>query len=307
MIPLSIPWLLLALVTSTIVLIFKRKWKAACLIMISILLLNFWYECIPLRFISTENEEKGQTIRAMSFNINGSSEDILTRLPEIIDFVTNNKPDVIFIAEYPELYYNKTDTLLKKYFRYSTQRDGSGHYFFSKYPISDQQWFSKGEEKLGVYRCTVYVDNDSIMLYGCHFASNNYTESKKYVTPDSIRDSEDVMTYYRNIHLAYKQREHESLLIVDDIKDKNVPVVVMGDFNDVGGSAAVKALEGTGLKDAWWEGGFGYGATIHKPLPYRIDHIMYSSGIELRKIDVISSEGLSDHDALYAEFGLKAN
>lgn len=304
---LALPWILLALILLTFVFLYRKKWLLCIGTLIIVLLLNNWTECVPLRLWKLSGGSEGKCIRVMSFNIDGSSEDILTRLPEIINFIQRYKPDVIFIAEYPELYYNKADTLLKKYFKYSTQRDGSGHYFFSKYPISAQKWFSEGEEKFGVYRCTVYVDKDSIILYGCHFASNNYTEKKKYITPDSIRDGEDVMTYYRNIQLAYRQREEESFLIVDDIKDKEVPVVVMGDFNDVGGSATVKALEGDGLKDAWWEGGFGYGATIHKPLPYRIDHIMYSSGIELRKIDVISSEGLSDHDALYAEFGLKAN
>ena len=75
----------------------------------------------------------------------------------------------------------------------------------------------------------------------------------------------------------------------------------MGDFNDVGGSKALRTLENAGLRDAWWEGGLGYGATIHKPLPYRIDHFMYSSELNIRNIKVISSNGLSDHDALYVE------
>lgn len=41
---------------------------------------------------------------------------------------------------------------------------------------------------------------------------------------------------------------------------------------------------------------------IHKPLPYRIDHIMFSEQFKLQKIEIVSSEGLSDYDALYAEF-----
>ena len=78
----------------------------------------------------------------------------------------------------------------------------------------------------------------------------------------------------------------------------------MGDLNDVGGSPTVKVLEDAGLSDAWWKGGFGYGATIHRPLPYRIDHIMYSDRVKLLHIEVVDSEGLSDHNALYAEFEL---
>ena len=105
----------------------------------------------------------------------------------------------------------------------------------------------------------------------------------------------------KDIQWAYNERAKAAKIISADILSQTMPVLVMGDFNDVGGSSAIKLLEKAGLKDAWWEGGFGYGATIHKPLSYRIDHIMYSSGLKLRKVEVASSEDLSDHDALYAE------
>ena len=59
------------------------------------------------------------------------------------------------------------------------------------------------------------------------------------------------------------------------------------------------------MKDAWWHGGFGYGATIHKPLPYRIDHILYSTDITLNGIKIMEKNGLSDHDGLIADFSHK--
>ena len=79
----------------------------------------------------------------------------------------------------------------------------------------------------------------------------------------------------------------------------------MGDFNDVYGSPVMDFFEDAGLKNAWWEGGFGYGATFHNPLPYRIDHILYSNYLNLKGIKKISAEGLSDHDALVADFEIK--
>lgn len=78
--------------------------------------------------------------------------------------------------------------------------------------------------------------------------------------------------------------------------------IIMGDFNDVSGSKPLNILEDAGFKDAWWDGGFGYGATIHHPLPFRIDHIMYNDGVELVEIKKVDSNGLSDHDALVATF-----
>lgn len=78
--------------------------------------------------------------------------------------------------------------------------------------------------------------------------------------------------------------------------------IIMGDFNDVGGSSALRAFKAAGFHDAWWKGGLVYGATIHYLLPYRIDHIMYNDKLTLKSIRKIDAKGLSDHDALEAEF-----
>lgn len=76
----------------------------------------------------------------------------------------------------------------------------------------------------------------------------------------------------------------------------------MGDLNEVCGALSMRMLEGAGYKDAWSKGGFGYGATIHHPLPYRIDHVLYNSGLKLKGIKKINAKGISDHDALVAVF-----
>ncbi len=77
----------------------------------------------------------------------------------------------------------------------------------------------------------------------------------------------------------------------------------MGDLNDVSGSYAVERIKKAGLKDAWWKGGFGYGATFHdKWLRLRLDHILYQNNkLKLQYVKVIDSD-LSDHDALVAGF-----
>lgn len=78
--------------------------------------------------------------------------------------------------------------------------------------------------------------------------------------------------------------------------------LVMGDLNDVCGLPALKKFATAGLKDAWSEGGFGYGATIHTPLPYRIDHILHNEGLVLKGVKVIDTSDISDHNALVAVF-----
>lgn len=75
----------------------------------------------------------------------------------------------------------------------------------------------------------------------------------------------------------------------------------MGSFNDVAGSEPLRKLSKAGFSEVWWKGGIGYGASIHHPLPYRIDHVMYKE-LELKSIQMINANGISDHDTLVSEF-----
>ena len=62
-----------------------------------------------------------------------------------------------------------------------------------------------------------------------------------------------------------------------------------------------------GLRDAWWDGGFGLGNTFGGVFwGLRIDHILYSSGLELADVKH-GHTGLSDHRALISSFIITNN
>lgn len=303
MVALSIPYLLLISLIIAVFFLLKKKWLLFILLLFLIFIINWWAECLPFRDCFRSNATLVRTFSVMSFNINSSADDIEEKVCGIIDIINKKNPDIVFLAEFPDVNLKVVDTLMSKRFKYTTCAKWYAHCFYSIYPLGEMTKINVGNVCEGIFKCNFFIGKDSITLYGCHFASNNYSADKQYFSPDSIKGGDDIKTYLLNIHTAYDMRSYEASLIVDDINQK-VPLLVMGDMNDVGGSKAIKILENAGLKDAWWEGGFGYGATIHKPLPYRIDHIMYSEKLKLQKIEIISSEGLSDHDALYAEFSL---
>ena len=61
-------------------------------------------------------------------------------------------------------------------------------------------------------------------------------------------------------------------------------------------------LRSCGLKDSWWEGGNGYGATFHDGMMrLRIDHVLHSDKLKLQNIKVIDTN-LSDHNPVVAGF-----
>ena len=303
MLPLAVPWFLLSILIFSIISFLRKKWKIGIFLLIFCFIINCYTECLPIRVFANSEKINGRCIKVMCFNINGATSDSNDRVPEIINIITHNTPDLIFIAEFPsdEQYL---DSVLRVDYPYSSRGYGHSHYFYSKYPLGKQDKLKEGENGVGVYKCTMEIDSISYVLYGCHFTSNNYTKDRQYHTPDSIVTHKDLLKYLADIRRAYKARSRESDFLVGDFKDNNNITIVLGDFNDVGGSYTIRNIESVGYKDAWWEGGCGYGATIHSPVPYRIDHILYSGGVKLKSIKVIDSNGISDHDALCAMFSL---
>ena len=154
--------------------------------------------------------------------------------------------------------------------------------------------------------------HSAAIIYCLHLQSNNLVNGDTFY-PDSIADRGGIMRYLDNYKAASEIRREQAELIVSDLSSD--PSIVMGDMNDVCGSPCMKVFAEAGLRDAWWEGGLGYGATIHSPLPYRIDHVLYGvpsfkgfqvpSGFNLKGIKKVSANGLSDHDALVADFKIK--
>ncbi len=301
MLPLLFPWLIMAIIIVAIVFAFRRKWKIVFLLLLFATLVNSWVECIPYRFCYLHEEENANTIKLLTFNINGNKESIYDKASKISHLIVQESPDIVFLAELSNENKVILDTFLVKHYPYYRLSDW--HCFFSKYPLSERIELDNNlNDALGVLKYKVEIADDTIVLYGCHFASNNYSADAEYITPDSINSKNKLLQYISDIELAYSIREKEAKILCDDISKKSEKIVVLGDLNDVGGSISVRLIENQGLKDAWWEGGFGYGATIHKPLPYRIDHILYSGQFKLNRVKVVNSDGLSDHDAVFAEF-----
>ncbi len=303
MFPLSFPWILILLLLISIGLLLWKKWIAACIFLLVAVGLNWWAECIPFRLWPVNDSGGDQSIKVMSFNISGTSADIHPKVSALVSLIKQYDPDLIFIAEISNKNKPVLDSIMQQTYPYTAFTMHYAHCFYSKRELLEwRKLEDENAEHLGVYTCMLPVDGDTVVFYGCHFASNNYNAKQQYITPDSINSRRELKTYISDVKRAYRLRTDEANILANKVRASKHPVVVMGDMNDVGGSVSIRTLEKAGLEDAWWNGGFGYGATIHCPLPYRIDHIMYSEGLKLTKIKVVESEELSDHNALYAEF-----
>lgn len=294
------PWLLFILAITSVILLLRKQWKKFVFLAAVIIVSNWWFECIPFRIWTSSGGINEKSIRIISFNIDGSNGDALEKALNVRDYLRQYPHDIAFIAEFNEQFPQSLDSLLKQEYSFTTYPDSLFfQYFFGHTPFFNSHRL-KNEigEWVGVYACSTIIRGDTLDLYGCHWASNNYNELNEREEIEFFSGFKNI----KNIHAASFTRKKEAEAIVKEMSKSSHLAIVLGDMNDVGGSPAIKTLEAAGLKDAWWEKGVGCGATIHHPLPYRIDHIVFDPRIELKAIKVLDSKGVSDHDALYAAF-----
>lgn len=320
-IALCAPWVLLTICIAGVGLLAFKKWKWTVGLFVLAVVGNWHFECFHIN-LPWYDIDSIQTLRVLSFNCNLSTkhEDNTSKRAGVIKLILEQEPDIIFLTEN---FIHKQDSVwleLQRVYPYRTQRNNVvGNSIYSKYPIISDTLYTSEDYPYGISYCQIRYKSSSINILGCHLSSNNYNEHHEYMTPDSVENSQESKAYLRNVIDASGYRETECNELLSVLNGTGDPTIVMGDMNDVAGSPAMRVLKKAHLKDAWWQKGFGYGATIHKPLPYRIDHIMYRDAVvsngsnqfqkvpgslRLKSIRKIDSNDLSDHNALVAEFSM---
>ena len=313
MIALTLPWVCLILLCLICLFAYKRWWIATAILLVAMVAINWFGRVFPINLFCCASGEDVGTLKVMTFNVNGK--DTISGKPEqLAHQILNEDADIVFLAEDFGGVREPLDSLLRLYYSYSTiGKDKEGHYLYSRFPIDTTYIVRVQRGRVSRIHPAIFdINGQKLKIYGVHLASNNYTESREYFSPDNIETTSQAHSYLKDIHLAseFRCREADSLLADYSrstccLNRSNATCIIMGDFNDVCGSPTLRILEKGGFEDAWWKGGLGYGATIHHPLPYRIDHIMYNDKLKLKSIKKIDAEGISDHDALMAEFSLR--
>lgn len=297
---LFIPWILVLLALIAFISIVKSWKKYYALALIILLLVNWRWHVFALNFPEFDNKQKD--FRILSWNVSCTDTISVCEIEELKSEILKQTPDVVFLTEYYQNSNPLLDSLLSLHYPYQSNINVNAplNMFYCRTPIQSELLFTNGDNG-SLFRYELTIKSKTVKFYCVHMQSNNLLNGVSFY-PDSIADRGGIMRYLDNYKVASEIRREQAKLIVRDMTD--APSIVMGDMNDVYGSPCMKVFEDAGLRDAWWNVSFGYGATIHNPLPYRIDHVMYGNGLRLKGIKKVSSKGLSDHDALVADFEL---
>lgn len=193
---LCIPWLLIAfLIASIVLLFFKRLQWLSLVLAIVVLLLNWKYEVVAFN-ISAYKENNG-SLKVMTWNINGSSSTILDNINGICQKILQEDADEVFIAEDFYKCCDTLDALLKHVYPFTTHTVcNDSHYFYSKYQLSKSEWIGKEIDPLScIIECYVDIDDQNIALYGCHLSSNNYSGGKGALRAEHIQGFSSLSLY----------------------------------------------------------------------------------------------------------------
>lgn len=314
----GVPYLIIFLFLVAVAAACFKRWYVSGISLLLCLILNLWTESIPLHILPTNANEK--TLRIMSFNIDGSSVETSAHAKGLADVILKEDADVVCLEEWDTERCEGVKAALMKYyphFAYKSNMWGAqSNAIFSKYALENVHsvWVDtlavegkrlldakKIDRDLCLYleriiiAADVMVDEKPLRILACHFASNRFSSDGYSL------DRLEAGGIQREVEARYVRE------IVDSCVQKKLPVVVCGDMNDFSGSKTLRIMQKDGvLHDAWWERGFGLGATYHGHgvMHFRLDHILHTDDIKLIDIRVVNQK-YSDHEALAGIFRIE--
>lgn len=265
--------------------------------------LNWKFEVIAFHPFRNEGQHD---LKVMTWNIHCSKGADSIRQRKIAEQILDVDADFVLLIEYFQNKCPVIDSLLKTKYTYTEEcqsHQRCGNIFYSKHKMTNSGRITIQRQK-GVIRpikAIIAMGADSVQIIGAHFASNHYDGST------FEKELEGDTTSYDRYKDAQKDRCIQAHWTKEAVLESKHPVIVMGDMNDFNCTAPLDTLTSCGLKDAWWEGGNGYGATFHDGwMRLRIDHILHSKELKLESIKVIDTN-LSDHNPVVAGFSLNTN
>lgn len=242
----------------------------------------------------------------LTWNVHCSSGADSIRQRKIAELIIKVNADFVLLNEFNQDSCLVIDSLLKIRYPFTEEHYSHrlcGDIFYSKHKMtfSGNVYNTKLRKYIPTIKATIVVGVDSVQIFGVHLVSNHYD------TNQVDKNNEGKDSFY-SAYERYKDAQISRCLQAEwtneEVSKSRYPVIVMGDMNDFNKSKTLEIFCSSGLKDSWWEGGNGYGATFHDGwLRLRIDHILHSDKLKLQSIKVIDTE-LSDHNPIVAGFNI---
>lgn len=277
---------------------------ALCLVLlVTVLYCNWKLEVVAINPFCGNGQHD---LKVMTWNVHCSKGADINRQRKIAELILKEDADFVQLNEYNQDSCKVVDSLLKERYPFTEEYQSHrwlGDIFYSKRAMSNSGhvYIPIVGKSIQTIKATITVEDDSVQIFGVHMMSNQ-KGSDNFTNINN--NSRNFNTSYEQYKESQISRCFQADWTKEEVMKSNHPVIVMGDMNDFNQSKPLDILCSSGLKDSWWEGGNGYGATFHDGwMRLRIDHILHSDGLKLQSIKVIETN-LSDHNPIVAGFGI---
>jgi endonuclease/exonuclease/phosphatase family metal-dependent hydrolase len=318
----SYPFILLINVLFILLWIALRKWY----VVISIICIGIGWSTFRKYFQfqirKAEPVLTEQTIRILTYNVRlfnyyQWNKDTAT-WQKIINYIHQEKPDIVCFQEFITLPHNKhdLDNLKKKmaplvysHVYYTDQVPGKinfGMATFSRFPMINKKTIAFIHSLNGSIYTDFVSGGDTFRLFNCHLQSIRLRKDYNDLLDSLIfnyseRQLDDLRDMSSRMKQAFIQRAGQADILSREIRSSPYPVIVCGDFNDTPVSYAYHRI-GANLEDAFIEAGSGTGNTYRGNLPYvRIDYVFYNAPFHAHHYHT-TRINWSDHYPVSVEF-----
>ncbi len=260
-----------------------------------------------------------RAFRVMSYNVKlfdlYNWKNNLTQKERVLDFIAQQKPDIISFQEY---YYDDRKFLIDSvskaldmpYFYVTDSRflNGFRHFgqaIFSKYPIKKSELIKFPNTTNMALYCDIEVKkNQTIRVFSNHMESYRFSPDD-YQLMGKLKktktDFDKIPSLIGRLKYALVKRSYQAEKMASIINSSPYPVIVTGDFNDTPNSYTYHQMKGK-LIDAFEVSGRGFSNTYKGDFPsFRIDYILYSSELTTSNYERLIFD-VSDHYPIIADF-----
>ena len=234
----------------------------------------------------------------------------------IVDYIVKSKADIVCLQEAQARLDNGDQiySTLKThypYFKLMIKKHPGADYIvlLSKYPVLWQDTIPYGSSSNQSVAYMLDIKGTKTLVVNNHFESNGLSsgdkEGFKTLVKGELKTDE---AKKQSVHLIKKlgdvsaRRAPQAEAVARFVKkylDKQIPVILCGDFNDSPLSYTHHVISKE-LNDCYVESGNGPGISYHKSgMYFRIDHIFCSDDFESYGAKVDNSVTTSDHYPIY--------
>lgn len=248
------------------------------------------------------------------FNIYGKSGENDASVTKMIDWINQQKADIICLQEF----YNHNDsrhynTLEKirgsgnyQYYHIPIVRSSSGGEFgqviFSRYPIINKGVinFMKNTKNFVIY-ADLLIDDDTLRIYNMHLQSMHINENDM-INADDIETGFKYLT--DRLSSGFVSRASQVKMLMESLRQCPYEIILCGDLNDPPYSYVYHQLSGL-LRNSFREAGRGFGFTYNGKLFFlRIDNQFFSDKLNVNSFDTHHELKYSDHFPITASYTL---